>query len=74
MADAAKEVMPDVKTPVEPCIHRQLSKLAEPVRDNAGKLIPWDVWEQAALARDNPTRFNCFPRWVTQQIEKEEAA
>lgn len=64
MREAAEFVMPDAQTPVEACVHRQLSKLAEPVRDCNGSLIPWSVFKAAHAVRHDPDKLARFPRWV----------
>lgn len=40
--EAANKWLPDVPTRAKPMLTRRWSKMAEPVKDGAGKLVPWD--------------------------------
>lgn len=42
MEDAFNEIVPDVPTTAEPVIMRRWSKKAKTVRDETGRLIPWE--------------------------------
>ena len=42
MVEGAKPFLPDVPPSAEPYLMRRWSKSAHPIRDNAGRLLPWD--------------------------------
>lgn len=42
MVDGAIVLMPDVPPKVEPLLMRRWSKKAKPIRDEQGRLVPWD--------------------------------
>lgn len=43
MAEAFNQIVPDVPTTAEAVLMRRWSKKAKPIRDNDGRLLPWDV-------------------------------
>lgn len=46
MQGAGRDLLPSCPPEAEPCISRQLSKLAKPRRNEAGELVAWDAWEE----------------------------
>jgi len=48
MEAGARPLIPNIPCEVEPMLCRRWSKLAKPMRDSSGRLVPWDLLPEAA--------------------------
>lgn len=81
MYRASKSITPLCASEAKACAQRQLSKKAEPIVDDNGKLIGiWDIWEDARKAlEEKPTNLDVrtylvnkeYPPFVVDDIAKE---